>query len=72
MGIDAVQSGVNLLRRCRKGVPRKRRQISVTLDSATSGKTALFIVDIQNGNGTGCMDLWIENFYCIQTLKCHL
>jgi hypothetical protein len=36
--------------------------MSVTLDIVTFGKTAVFIVDIQNGNGTGCMDLWIENF----------
>jgi hypothetical protein len=71
--IDAVYSGINLLlfrrnllltllRRSRKAVPPKRSQISVTLDSVTSGKTALFIVNIQNGNGMGCMDLWIENF----------
>jgi len=45
-----------------KGVPFKRRQISVTLGSVTFGKTALFIVNIQNGNETGCMDLYIENF----------
>jgi len=53
---------LTILRRCRKGVSPKRRQISVTLDSFTSGKTALFVVNIQNGNGTGCMELWIENF----------
>ena len=53
---------LTLVRRCRNFVPPKCRQISVTLDSVTSGKTALFIVNIQNGNGMGCMDLWIENF----------
>ena len=53
---------LTLLRRCRKGVPPERGQMSVTLDIVTSGKKALFIVTIQNGNGTGCMGLWIENF----------
>jgi len=53
---------LTLLYRCRKGVPPKHRKISFKLASVTSGKTILAIVNIQNGNGTGSMDLWVKNF----------